>query len=163
MRGGVRREPRGFYNTNSLRFARHHATWTPLYRTGGTHSSKMYDGKSEDTPISEQHLGKFPDSVDFSVLEGSISRPTFAPIHYILQSQCLGIKEVEVANSVDFLMTSQSIEGRDFTGFEMLDAMIASVLKKVISNPQFQRRVSVEEQRTLQNTTDFCEEGRLPT
>ena len=37
----------------------------------------------------------------------------------------LWIKEVEVAKSVDDLVTSQSIEGRYFLDFEMLDAKIA--------------------------------------
>ena len=35
-------------------------------------------------------------------------------------------KEVEVAKSVDDFVTWQSIEGRDFPEFEMLDAKIAS-------------------------------------
>ena len=41
----------------------------------------------------------------------------------------LWIKEVEIAQSVEDLVTSQTIEGRDFTDFEMLDAKIASALK----------------------------------
>ena len=60
----------------------------------------------------------------------------------------LWTKEVEVAKSVDDLMTSQSIEGRGFPDFEMLDAKIAWALKNIISNQNFRRRVSVEEQRT---------------
>ena len=54
----------------------------------------------------------------------------------------LWITEVEV----DDLLTSQSIEGRDFSDFEMLDAKIASALKRIISNQHFRRRVGVEEQ-----------------
>ena len=59
----------------------------------------------------------------------------------------LCIKEVENAKSVDDLVTSQSTEGRDVTDFEMLDAKIASALKKTISDQHFRRTVSVEEQR----------------
>ena len=45
-------------------------------------------------------------------------------------------------------MTSQPTLGRkDFTDFDMLDAMIASALKKIISSVHFRRGVSVEEQR----------------
>ena len=45
-------------------------------------------------------------------------------------------------------MTSQSITGRkDFTDHDMLDAMIASALKKLLTSLHFRRRVSVEEQR----------------
>ena len=58
------------------------------------------------------------------------------------------INEVETAKSVDDLLTSQSIEGqRDFPDFEILDARIASALRKIIFNTSFKRRVSVEEQR----------------
>ena len=56
------------------------------------------------------------------------------------------IKEVEKGKSVDDPLTSQSIEGRDFSDFELLDAKIASALKKIISDPHFRRRVGVEEQ-----------------
>ena len=44
-------------------------------------------------------------------------------------------------------MTSQSIEGRDFLGFGLLVAKIASAVKSIISNLYFRRRVFVEEQR----------------
>ena len=57
------------------------------------------------------------------------------------------IKEVEMAKSTDDLVTSQSIEGREFTDFEVLDAQMAYALKKMITDPHFRRRVSVEEQR----------------
>ena len=67
----------------------------------------------------------------------------------------LWIKEVEVAKSVDDLMTSHSIERRDFPDFEMVDAKIASALKRIISYQHFRRRVGVEE-----STTDFYEEDR---
>ena len=48
---------------------------------------------------------------------------------------------------IDDLMTSQSTQGKDIPDFEMLDAKIASTLRKIISNSNFNRRVSVEEQR----------------
>ena len=44
------------------------------------------------------------------------------------------IKEVEMSKSIDERMTSRSIvERTDFTDFDMLDAMIASALKKACS------------------------------
>ena len=54
--------------------------------------------------------------------------------------------EAETAKSVDDLMTSQSMEGRDFADFEMLDAKIASPLKKITFDKHFRRRAGVEEQ-----------------
>ena len=46
--------------------------------------------------------------------------------------------------SVDDLITSQSIGGFVFPNFEMLDAKIASALKRIISNQYF-RKSSDEE------------------
>ena len=59
------------------------------------------------------------------------------------------IKEVEIAKSIDELMTSRSIVGRtDFPDFDMIDAMIASALKKLLNKHfHFRKRLSVEEQR----------------
>ena len=59
------------------------------------------------------------------------------------------IKEVEIAKSSDELMTSRPIVvSTDFPDYDMLDAMIASALKKLLDRlVHFRRRVSVEEQR----------------
>ena len=58
------------------------------------------------------------------------------------------IKEVETEKSIDDLITSRSITGRtDFSDYDMLDAMIASALKKLLALVHFRRRVRVEEQR----------------
>ena len=45
------------------------------------------------------------------------------------------------------LMTSQSIERRDFLDFDMLDAKIASALKRIITHLHFRKSASVEEHR----------------
>ena len=59
------------------------------------------------------------------------------------------IKAVETAKSIDDFVTSQSITGRrDFPGNDLLDAMTASALKKLLNTQvHFRKRVSVEEQR----------------
>ena len=49
-------------------------------------------------------------------------------------------------------MTSQSIGGYVFQNFEVLDAKIASALKRIISNQYFRRRISVEEQKCSRTT-----------
>ena len=60
----------------------------------------------------------------------------------------LWIKEVEIAESIDELMTSRSIVVNDFPDFDVLDAMIASALKKILNTQvPFRIRVSAEEQR----------------
>ena len=66
-----------------------------------------------------------------------------------LQITMLWIKEVEIAKSIDELMTSRSIAGQhDFPDCDMLDVVIASALKKILNTQSNSRkRVSVEEQR----------------
>ena len=63
--------------------------------------------------------------VNFKTEACSKTADTHHPMHLI--------NEVEMAKSIDDLMTSQSITGRrDFTDCDMLDAMIASALKKLL-------------------------------
>ena len=57
------------------------------------------------------------------------------------------IKEVEVADSVDGLMSSSSIRCIQIPNFEVLDARIASALNRIIHNSHFKRRISLEEQK----------------
>ena len=59
------------------------------------------------------------------------------------------IKEVEIAKLLDDLMASLSITGRnDFTDYDVLDAMIASALTRLLDKHiHFRKRVSVEAQR----------------
>ena len=67
------------------------------------------------------------------------------------QVTMMWIKEVEVAKSIDELVTLRSVTGDD----DMLDAMIASALKNLINTQStFRTRVSVEEQRA-QNSDRF--------
>ena len=49
------------------------------------------------------------------------------------------INEVEIAKSIDDLMTSQSITGRrDFPDYDMLDAIIASALNRLLASEKEQ-------------------------
>ena len=66
------------------------------------------------------------------------------------------VKEVEIAKSIDELVTSRSITGKpNFLDFDMLDAMIASALKKFFNTQSnCPKRVSVEGQRA-QNSDGF--------
>ena len=100
-------------------------------------------------PISEAHLRKFltlrNSKAGKSTLGLKLAQKTVDP-HLTMQ----WIKEVQTAKSTDDLMTSRSIVGRtDFTDYDMLDAMIASALKKLLldKHVHFRQRVCVEEQR----------------
>ena len=57
------------------------------------------------------------------------------------------IKEVELVDSVDDLMSSSSSRGISMPNFEVLDARIASALNKIIHNSHFKRKISLEEQK----------------
>ena len=92
-------------------------------------------------------MGKFPDSMElqsWNVNKNEFCSKTADP-HLTMR----WIKEVEIAKSIDDLMTSRSITGRrDFPDFDMLDAMVASALKKLLKTQiHFRKRVRVEEQR----------------
>ena len=64
----------------------------------------------------------------------------------------LWIKEVEIVETIDDLMSSRSVQGHHVPNFENLDAKIASGLDKIIQNSYFKTRVSQEEQKAhLQN------------
>ena len=55
-----------------------------------------------------------------------------------------------MVDSVDEFKPSRSIEGKDFPNFEMLDARIASALNKIIQNSHIKKKVSLEEQKSLE-------------
>ena len=57
------------------------------------------------------------------------------------------IKEVELVDSVDDLMSLSSFRGIQMPNFEVLDARIASALNKIIHISRFKRRISLEEQK----------------
>ena len=57
------------------------------------------------------------------------------------------IKEVEMVDSVDDLMSSSSIRGTQMPKFEVLGARIASALNRIIHSSHFKRRISLEEQK----------------
>ena len=95
--------------------------------------------------ILDLHFDKFPDTSDFQYLHINFKTEVCSCSGCRTVSM-LWIKEQEVAKSVDDLMTLQSIEGHQLLDFEMLDASLASALKRIITNQYFRRRINVEEQ-----------------
>ena len=65
------------------------------------------------------------------------------------------IKEVEVVDSLDELISSSSIRGISMPNFEVLDARIASALNKIIHNSHFKRRISLKEQKAQKQDRFF--------
>ena len=120
--------------------ARIFSTWSPLFRTGGNCMMEIRGVKSR-TCISVNSMTPRTSSVGTP-----LSRLKYALTQDVLQSQCCGSEKWRWRNHWTILLTSLSIEGRDFPEFEMLDAKIASTLERIISNQYFRRRVNVEEQ-----------------
>ena len=88
-------------------------------------------------PISELHLGKFLDTLEFESSKVNFRTEVCANSE-IPQITMYWIEEVEIAKSSDDLMTSRSITGReDFPDYKMLDAKIVSALKKLLTHVHF--------------------------
>ena len=131
----MRREPQNS-STPVPRFQREAGL---LNHTGGIYShSGMIDYPR--FPISEWHLGKIHDSMEFQSWKVNFKTEVCsksADAHLSMQQ----IKEVD--------MTSQSIAGRrNFLDCDILDAMIASALGRLLDKHfHIRKRVRVEEQR----------------
>ena len=141
---GVRRDAQSS-SVPTPRFNQGLGTLNPLYHTEGTYSQNGV----MDTPrfqISGMHLGKFLYSLEFQ--HWNVNFKTEVCANSVLRQITMHwIKEVEIAKSIDDPLTSQSITGRrDFPDCEMLDAMIESASKKIITSVHVRRRASVEEQ-----------------
>ena len=65
------------------------------------------------------------------------------------------IREIEAAQTTDDLKTSQSIAGNQYPNFEMLDANVATALKRISTHTKFKKHVFLEEQKDQKKQTDF--------
>ena len=97
--------------------------------------------------ISEKDFDKLPDTLGSQFRKTNL-KTEVCSCSGSLSVAMLWIKEVEVAKSVDDLMTSQSIGGNAFPNSDMLDAKIASALRRIISNQYSRKRIHVEERET---------------
>ena len=95
-------------------------------------------------PSTAWNLGKFPDSTEFQSWKLNF-RTELCMRTAESQVTMLWIKEVEIAETIDELVTSRSITGQpNFPDFDTLDAMIASALKKLLNtHVHFRKRASV--------------------
>ena len=95
---------------------------------------------------------KFPDSGDFQCRRVNFKTEVCVstPFPQLTTSR---INEVEMTRSIDNLMTSQSLEGKSFPDFEILDARIASALRRSSPIP-LSGEESVLKSSELISTTD---------
>ena len=94
----------------------------------------------------DPHFDKFPTSATFACWKIRFKTEVCTCSQFSTEA-VLWIKEVELVESVDDLKSSCSVRGFQIPKFEVLDAKIASVLNRIINNTQFQRKVSLEEQK----------------
>ena len=109
-------------------------------------------------PILELHLAKFLDSVEFQSWKINF-RTEVCLGTADLQVTILWIKEVEIAKSIQELVTSRSITEQP----KFPDSMIASALKKLLNTQSNFRRKQVSKSSELRIPTDSYEEDKLRT
>ena len=124
---------------NCLKSMAHHAAGI-----GTCTQSGMINPSS---PSSEMHLGKFPDHTEFQCwivnFRVEVCEKAKNPM-LALQ----WIEEIEAAKSLDDLITSKSMTGKDFLDYEELDMVMAAALKRCYDEQtHFRKKISVEEQR----------------
>ena len=98
------------------------------------------------TTISDLHFDKFPTPATFACWKTRFKTEARTRSQNTTEALHL-IKEVEMVDSVDDLMSSSSIRGIQMPNFEVLDARIASALNRIIHKSHFKRRISLEEQK----------------
>ena len=109
--------------------------------------SQWCDGLPEISDL-KKDLGKFMDSLELQSWKANFKTEVCsktADPHLTMH----WIKEVEIAESKDDLLTSQSITRRnDFPDYDMLDTKTASALRRLLDKHlRFRKRGGVEEQR----------------
>ena len=109
--------------------------------------SKNYGADQQRLQISDHHFDKFPTPATFAGWKIRFKTEACTCSQFPTEAM-LWIKEVELVDSVDDLMSSSSVRGIRMPNFEVLDARIASALNRIIHNSHFKRRVSLEEQKS---------------
>ena len=98
--------------------------------------------------ISDLHFDKFPYSSDFQCWKTNFMTEVCSNSG-VPQSQCCGSKKWRWPNQWTIFERRSQLKG--VTSLIMLDAKIASALKRIISNQYFRRRVYVEERDAQKN------------
>ena len=134
------------------RFARKFSTWKPPSFAEGAYPQNCMVEQPRNQ-VSEMQFDTFPNLRHFSVGKRG-SRPRCVPVQTFPQKLCCGSKKWRWSTPWTILRRSQSIRGYRFPNFEVLDAKIASALKKIITNPTSKRK-SVWRSKRPKWKTDF--------
>ena len=96
----------------------------------GGDSSKNYGADQQRLQILDLHFDKFPTPATFACWKMRFKTEVCTCSQFPAEAM-QWIKEVEMVDSVDDLMSSSSIRGIQMPNFEVLDARIASALNKI--------------------------------
>ena len=107
-------------------------------------SSKNYGTDQQRLQISDLHFDRFITPATFACWKIRFKTDVCTCSQFPTEAM-LWIKEVEMVDSVDDLMSSSSTRGISMPNFEVLDARIASALNRIIQNTRFQKKISLEE------------------
>ena len=114
--------------------------------------SKNYGADQQRLQISDLHFDKFLASATFAFWKIRFEIVVCICSQFLTEAMHW-IKEVEMVDSVDDLMSSSSIRGIQMPNFEVLDAKFASARNRIIHNSQFKSKVSLEEQKSTKRGT----------
>ena len=112
----------------------------------GGDSSKNYGADQQRLQILDLHFDKFLTPATFAFWKIRFKTEVCTCSQFPTEA-LQWIKEVEMVDSVDDLMSSSLTRGMQMPELEVLDARIASALNRIIQNTQFKRRISLEEQK----------------
>ena len=117
-------------------------------------SSKNYGADQQRLQILDLRFDKFPTPATSACWKIRFKTEVCTCSQFPTEAM-LWIKEVELVDSVDDLISSSSIRGISMPNFEVLDAKITSALNRIIHNSHFKRRVSLEEQKAQKEDRRF--------
>ena len=121
----------------------------------GGDSLKNYGADQQRLQISDLHFDKFPTPATFACWKIRFKTEVCTCSQFPTEATHW-IKEVEMVDSVDDLISSSSIIGIQMPNLEVLDARIASTLNRIIHNSHFKRRISLEEQKAQKQDRFLC-------
>ena len=126
-----------------------------------SHSSTNYGADQQRLQITDPHFDKFPTPATFACWKIRLKTEVCTCSQFPTEAMHR-IKEVEMADSVDDLMSSSSIRGIQMPNFEVLDARIASALNRIIHNFSLQKKNQFGgNERPRSRTVSFAEDRLL--
>ena len=126
----------------------------------GGDSSKNYGADQQRLQISDLHFDKFPTPATFSCWKIRFKTEVCTCSQFPTEAM-QWIKEVEFVDSVDELRSSSSIRGLSMPNFEVLDARIASALKKSSTIHTSKEESVWRNKRSRSRTVSFAEDRLL--